>query len=492
MSSSPEKTLIIGAGIAGIAAAIRLAVKGYQVEVYEANAYAGGKLAELKMDGYRFDAGPSLFTMPQYVDELFTLAGKKREDYLQYRQLDVICTYFYEDGTRIKSFADEEKMTREMTMRTGESPDAIRKHTNYSRRIYQITNPVFLQKSLHRAKTYLSTQTALSFLQLFRIDAFRSMHKANKHFFGKRQIVQYFDRYATYNGSNPYEAPATLNVIPHLEQQYGAWFPSGGMYNIITSLVKLAEETGVKFHYNIPIDEIILSGRKVTGVKVNGKMIEAGRVISNADVHFTYKKLLSAYPHLHPVKTLNRELSSSAIVFYWGIKKRFELLDLHNIFFSADYRREFECIWQKKAVYTDPTVYLNISARLQLSDAPDGCGNWFVMVNAPANYRQDWELMINIARESIIKKLSKHLGEDIRKLIACEEILDPRTIAQRTSSYRGAIYGASSNSALSAFLRHPNRSGKISNLYFCGGSVHPGGGIPLALLSAKIVADWIG
>ena len=288
MSSSPEKTLIIGAGIAGIAAAIRLAVKGYQVEVYEANAYAGGKLAELKMDGYRFDAGPSLFTMPQYVDELFTLAGKKREDYLQYRQLDVICTYFYEDGTRIKSFADEEKMTREMTMRTGESPDAIRKHTNYSRRIYQITNPVFLQKSLHRAKTYLSTQTALSFLQLFRIDAFRSMHKANKHFFGKRQIVQYFDRYATYNGSNPYEAPATLNVIPHLEQQYGAWFPSGGMYNIITSLVKLAEETGVKFHYNIPIDEIILSGRKVTGVKVNGKMIEAGRVISNADVHFTF------------------------------------------------------------------------------------------------------------------------------------------------------------------------------------------------------------
>lgn len=491
MTSPPKKALIIGAGIAGIATAIRLAVKGYQVEVYEANAYAGGKLSELKMNGYRFDAGPSLFTMPQYVDELFTLTGKNRADYLQYHQLDSICNYFYEDGTRIKSFADEEKMAREMTMRTGESPEAIRKHMNYSRRIYQITSSVFLEKSLHRAKTYFNAQTALSFLQLFRIDAFRSMHKANKHFFAKRQVVQYFDRYATYNGSNPYQAPATLNVIPHLEQHYGAWFPIKGMYSITTSLVKLAEETGVKFYYNSPVQEIVLSGRKAAGIKVNDTMIKADLVISNADVHFTYQKLLSAHPHLHPVKTLNRELSSSAIVFYWGIKKKFELLDLHNIFFSANYRREFECIWEKKSVYTDPTVYLNISSKLQPGDAPEGCENWFVMVNAPANYRQNWDLMIDIARESIIKKLSKHLGVDIRQLIACEEVLDPRTIAQKTSSYRGAIYGASSNNALSAFLRHPNRSGKIKNLYFCGGSVHPGGGIPLALLSAKIVADWV-
>lgn len=486
-----NKTLIIGAGIAGIATAIRLAVKGHIVEVYEASPQPGGKLAELKQDGYRFDAGPSLFTMPQYVDELFILAGKNPSDYFNYHKLDVVCHYFYEDGARIKAFADKDKLAREMMMCTGESWQAIRKHMNYSRGIYRITNPVFLQQSLHRLKTYLSFKTLWSFLRLFKIDAFRTVHNANKHFFRNKRVVQYFDRYATYNGSNPYKAPATLNVIPHLEQEYGAWFPVGGMYSITASLVQLAESVGVKFHYNSPVNEITLSGRKAIGAKINGRLISADLIISNADIWFTYKKLLKAHPKLHPKNTLRQETSSSALVFYWGIKKEFDTLDLHNIFFSADYRREFECIWKKNIIYSDPTIYLHISAKQQPSDAPSGCENWFVMVNAPANSGQNWEHIIEITRQAIIKKLSGHIGDDISKLIVTESILDPRGIEQKTSSYKGAIYGPSSNTALSAFLRHANRSRKIPNLYFCGGSVHPGGGIPLALLSAKITADWI-
>jgi phytoene desaturase len=469
-----KKAFIIGAGIAGIATAIRLAVKGYEVEVFEANSYPGGKLTSIEKDGYRFDAGPSLFTMPQYVDELFTLAGKNARDYFNYQKLDVVCQYFYEDGTKLTAYADEQKLAVEVTTKTGESADAMQQFAANSKRIYQITNHVFLERSLHRIKTYLRWDTLKSIASLLQIDAMRSMHKANQSFFKDRRMVQYFDRYATYNGSNPYKAPATLNVIPHLEQHYGAWFPAGGMQAITDSLVKLAESVGVKFHY-----------------KVKGGTLTADIVVSNVDVWFTYHKLLSKYPELKPNKILQQERSSSALIFYWGIKKQFKQLDLHNIFFSADYEAEFKHIWQEKNISPDPTIYLNISSKYKQDDAPAGHENWFVMINVPNNTGQNWDVLINEARENIRKKLFRILGEDVKQLITSESILDPRSIEGKTSSYQGSLYGNSSNTQFAAFLRHANRSAKIKNLFFCGGSVHPGGGIPLALLSAKIVGEWV-
>ncbi|MDB5109032.1 MAG: crtI [Mucilaginibacter sp.] len=487
-----KKAVIIGAGIAGIATAIRLAVKDYQVEVFEANSYAGGKLTEFNLGDYRFDAGPSLFTMPQYVDELFKLAGKSPASYFTYQKLDLVCKYFYEDGTLINAFADTEKFAKEIAELTGESAEAVKKYTKNSSRIYNITNQVFLQRSLHRLKTYLSWSTLKSILRLPQIDALKTMHQANAGFFKDKRMVQFFDRYATYNGSNPYMAPATLNVIPHLEQHFGAYFPAGGMYSITASLVNLAASLGVKFYYNSPVEEIVFAGKKATGIKVKDNFIEADIVVSNMDVWFTYHQLLKDQQHLFPKKILQQERSSSALIFYWGINKQFPQLDLHNIFFSADYKAEFDHIWKEKDIYHDPTVYLNISSKYKPDDAPAGCENWFTMINVPANTGQDWDRLIHKARENILQKLSKNLGEDVSKLIVCESILDPRSIESKTSSYLGSIYGTSSNSKFAAFLRHANRSSKIKNLYFCGGSVHPGGGIPLCLLSAKIVSEWIG
>jgi phytoene desaturase len=487
----PKKALIIGAGIAGIATAIRLAVKGYQVEVFEVNSYAGGKISEFKQNGFRFDAGPSLFTMPQYVDELFKLAGKDPSDFFQYKRLDTICKYFYGDGSKLISLADQEKFIYEVSALTGENPDSIRKYNNNSARIYKIIRNVFLQQSLHRFKTYVSWDTLKSILRLPQIDAFRTMHQANQSFFKDSRMVDYANRYATYNGSDPYQAPATLNVIPHIEQQFGAYFPVKGMYSIITSLVQLAESLGVIFHYNSAAEDIILTGNRANGIRVNKDIIPGDVVVSNMDVWFTYHKLLKSYPGLHPEKILNQERSSSALIFYWGIKKQFSELDLHNIFFSADYKTEFDHIWKKQSIYADPTVYLNISSKLKPDDAPADCENWFTMINVPANIGQDWDSFIKEARTNILKKLSRILKEDISDLIVCESILDPRSIENRTSSYQGSIYGTSSNSRFAAFMRHANRSSKIKNLYFCGGSVHPGGGIPLCLLSAKIVSEWI-
>jgi len=485
------KAIIIGAGIAGIATAIRLAVKGYTVEVFEANSSPGGKISEFEKDGFRFDAGPSLLTMPQYVDELFQLAGKDPKEYFNYQELEILCKYFYPDGTNLKAYADPVKFAEEVTKTTEEPASNLLKYAANSADIYNITSHVFLERSLHRLKTYFRWDTIRSIFRLRQIDAMRTMHKANEGFFKDDRIVQFYDRYATYNGSNPYTAPATLNVIPHFEQHFGAYFPDGGMYSIITSLVKLVESLGVKFSYNSPVEEIVSDGKKAKGVKVNDTVVEADIIISNMDIYFTYSKLLKYRKNLYRKKALQLERSSSALIFYWGINKQFSQIDLHNIFFSADYKAEFDHIWQQKDIYYDPTVYLNISSKLKPGDAPAGCENWFVMINVPSNTGQDWGKLITDARANIIAKLSKCLGEDISKLIISESILDPRGIESRTSSYQGSIYGTSSNSRFAAFLRHSNKSAKISNLYFCGGSVHPGGGIPLCLLSAKIVSDWV-
>ncbi len=261
------------------------------------------------------------------------------------------------------------------------------------------------------------------------------------------------------------------------------------MHQITESLVELAKNVGVNFYFNEAVERIVVANNKACGIEsINGNY-DADVVVSNMDIYPTFKKLLSR--ERQPKKVLVQERSSSALIFYWGISKSFKELDLHNIFFSGDYEKEFEHIFKKKSLYQDPTVYINITSKEEPKDAPAGHENWFVMINAPGNYGQDWESLKNQSRKNIISKLNKILNIDIEKYIVSEFILDPKGIESSTSSYRGALYGAASNSKFAAFLRHPNFSRSIENLYFCGGSVHPGGGIPLCLLSAKIVSDLI-
>ena len=212
-------------------------------------------------------------------------------------------------------------------------------------------------------------------------------------------------------------------------------------------------------------------------------------VVSNMDIYPTYTKLLTSQKQ--PKKQLSQERSSAAVIFYWGIKHSFEALELHNIFFSEDYKKEFDAIFNFQTVSEDPTIYVNITSKDVPGDAPEGCENWFVMINTPADKGQDWEVLVSNLRKFIISKLSKELEIDLKPLIVCETILTPPLIESKTQSHQGALYGSSSNNSMAAFLRHPNFSNRLKNLYFCGGSVHPGGGIPLCLLSAKIVDELI-
>ncbi len=484
-----KKVAVIGAGISGIAAAIRMRNKGYRVTVFEANPFPGGKLSSETNKGYRFDMGPSVFTMPHYVDELFELSGKKPRDHFNYIHLDPVYKYFFEDGTALDAYHGKEKFAEQLAAKTNDKKEDIARHLEKTGTVYGLTEEVFLHNSLHRLKNFFTWPVLKGILNFGKIGAFDTMHDANQKAFKDSRLVRIFNRYATYNGSSPYLSPATLNVIAHVEIVKGAFYPVGGMYSITESLVKLAKEIGVKFNFSTPVREILIEKKKIVGIRTDTKTESFDIVISNMDVYNSYKKLMPEVTR--PSKTLDQPKSSSGIIFYWGIKKEFEQLGLHNILFAENYEEEFNTIFSKRSIYHDPTIYLNITSKHTSTDAPPGCENWFSFINVPNNSGQDWDQFIAEARENMILKINRILKTDIEPLIESEMVFDPRVIENRTSSAFGAIYGNSSNNKFAAFLRHANFSKEIKGLYFCGGSVHPGPSIPLCLLSAKITAGLI-
>jgi phytoene desaturase len=482
------KIAIIGAGIAGIATAVRLASRGHEVTVFEANEYPGGKLSAFELDGYRFDAGPSLFTMPQYVEELFQVAGEDVAQHFRYQAIPATCHYFWDDGAMLQAWAERRRFAAEVESKFGVPAARLNGFLDNSSRKYASAGRIFLEKSLHRADTWLNRPVLKSLLQLPTFDLFSTMHAVHERWFGGTKLVQLFDRYATYNGSDPYRAPGMLTIIPHFEHNIGVFYPEGGMHRITTSLYELSKRKGAVYQFNTPVERILTRNGRATGLLAGGAEHRFDRIVSNMDVFYTYKKLLPG--EKHPERILRQPKSTSALIFYWGIRRKFPELDLHNIFFSNDYRAEFEALG-RGTVSDDPTVYVNITSKYTASDAPEGSENWFVMVNAPCDAGQDWPALIARIRENTLQKLGRRLGVDVGALIDSETVLEPREIERKTSSHLGALYGYSSNNRMAAFLRHANFSKRLKNLYFVGGSVHPGGGIPLCLLSARITAEII-
>ena len=482
------KAIVIGSGIAGLAGALRLRAKGYEVDVFEANDYAGGKLHAFESSGYRFDYGPSLFTMPQFVDELFDLFQENPRDYLNYSRKDSTCNYFWEDGTTFTAPASPEKFIAQASSTFNEPVTHLEKYFTNSSKKYDLTAPLFMERSLHKADTYLNKQALKGVLNIGKLEINKTLHDVNQKF-SSPKLTQLFNRYATYNGSNPYSTPGIMSLIPQLEMRFGTYYPHGGMHEISQSLFRLAKSKGVKFRFNSKVTRITHQKGLASGLEVENKHYAADLIVCNMDVFSAYKNLLKDVEQ--PKRILRQERSSSALIFYWGIDQVFEELSLHNIFFSNDYKGEFDAIFKRHQLHSDPTVYINITSKEENGHAPNGGENWFVMINVPSNKGQDWEKFKVQAKQNILKKLSRILNKEIEPMIVTEDILDPVRIEYDTSSNEGSLYGTSSNSKFAAFLRHPNFSSSLKNLYFCGGSAHPGGGIPLCLLSAKIVANLI-
>ena len=472
-----------------MATALRLKAQGLDVVVFENNSYPGGKLSSFNLGQYRFDAGPSLLTMPHYIDELFELFNENPKDYFNYKRKDISCKYFWEDKTVLNAYSDKNKFINEINKVLKVDKNIVTKYLLKAKKKYDLTKNIFLEQSLHKIKTYLSSDLIKGIFNLYMFQINKTLDTVNQDELKEPHLVQLFNRFATYNGSSPFKTPGMMTLIQHLEQEYGTFVSEKGMINIPKSIFDLAKRNGVKFEFNKLVNEIVVKNNKVVGVKVNNTVIESDFVVSNMDIVPTYKKLLKK--SYQPKKVLNQERSSSALIFYWGIKKTFKNLELHNILFSNNYKKEFDSIFELGTISDDPTVYINITSKDVVSDAPKESENWFVMINSPNDTGQDWNEIIKTVRKNTINKINRTLNIDIESFIEFEKVFSPKTIEKNTQSYLGSLYGSSSNNKMSAFLRHPNFSKHIQNLYFCGGSVHPGGGIPLCLLSAKIVSELI-
>ncbi|MBA4122418.1 MAG: phytoene desaturase [Acidobacteria bacterium] len=483
-----KKIIIIGAGLGGLAAAVRLAKSGFDVTVLEKNETVGGKVNFVEAGGYKFDTGASLLTMRHVFEDLFTFAEKRLEDYLDLTSLDPICRYFWTDGITLDASPDLQKTENEIEKFAPQDVENFHKYLSDSKQKYQIAEKTFLARSLNDLPKLLRPKYLKDLLA---ISSLKTLDAHNKNYFRSPKLQQLFNRFATYNGSSPYRTPATFALVPFVEFGLGAWYVRGGIYEIPKALAKLAREFNVKIRTNCAVEKIVIENRKAVGVRVeNGEIQHADFVIANSDAIKTYRNLIDK--SFFNKKLDAREPSCSGFVLLLGTNKKFPSLAHHNIFFSDNYKAEFDALFVDLRPAQNPTIYVCAASKTDETQSPENCENLFVLINAPyMSDKTDWSSEAKPYRDLIIKKLEKFGLEDLEKSIEFEQIITPADFENRYRTNRGSIYGVSSNGFFSAFLRVPNRARKIKNLYFVGGATHPGGGMPLVLLSGKMASELI-
>lgn len=488
---------VVGAGLGGIGAAVRLAAQGHRVTLVEKNATPGGKLNLVEAGGFRFDTGPSLVTLPGVLSETFHAAGRRMEDYLTLEPLEPICRYRYRDGSSLDISSHLPRLVAEVGGFAPGDVTGLFRFMAYARRMFERAGPVFLLRERPRLLDLISRRG----LDALRVDAHISMDRAVRRFFKDPRMVQLFDRYATYNGSSPFKAPATLAMIPYLEIVGGGYYVKGGLYRIVEALMEVARELGVRFMPECEVEQINLepnrgfSGGRATGLRLkDGSDLRAEAVIVNADPMYAYARLVpEIFRDERLLKRMQRlEPSCSGFVLLLGVRGDYPELAHHNIYFSRDYRSEFDYIFERREPAPDPTIYVACTSKSDPTQAPPGHSNLFVLVNAPALSPDIyWPARRDLYRDHILGCLESCGLRGLRERIVFQETITPLDFQEKYNAWQGSLYGLSSNSRSTAFLRPPNRAPGVSNLFFVGGSVHPGGGIPLVLLSARLVSRLV-
>lgn len=476
-----KKVVVIGAGVGGLASACLMARQGADVVVVERNGSVGGKLNEWSEGGFRFDTGPSLLTMPWVLERLFAYCGRERADYVDLEPLESLCTYYFADGTRLVSYQDRDRAVDHVRDIAPEDAQNYLDFLEYSRRLYELTADTFIYHPLRQWTDLLR----LPLTDALKIDAFKTVSARVDASFESGYIRQFFKRFATYNGSSPYRSPATLNVIPHVELNTGGYYVRGGLYALANALKRMSEELGVRYQFDSHVEQIVVEHSIAKGVMVNGGFLEADIVISNSDAYETYLKLLKPgqISKATGYITKHTEPSCSGFVLLLGTDKRWSQLDHHTIYFSRDYKNEFEQIFTRGALPEDPTIYIANTSHTDPDHAIEGGSNLFILVNAPY-LREGGDPDYGKYVDVVIHELEHRGLEGLRGSIKVQKTITPREFYDKYRSNRGSIYGTSSNNTFAAFLRPRNRSKNIQNLWLTGGSTHPGGGIPLCIISA--------
>lgn len=491
MGSLP--VIVVGAGLGGLAAAIRLAARGARVNVLEKNANVGGKVNIRRAGGYTFDTGASLLTMRHVLEDLFDGAGRRLADYLTLQPLDPVCRYSWPDGARLDASTDRERMEGEIGRLAPEDVRGFGRFLDDARRKYEVAERTFLAHSLNDLPKLLRPRYARD---LAAVASLRTLDAHVRRYFRSARLRQLFDRFATYNGSSPYRAPAAFALIAYAELGLGAWYVRGGMYELPRALARLAAELGVRVETGTEVERILVEGGRARGVLLKGGEERRCRaVVVNADAVETYRRLIDA-GRARRGRAARRlegaEPSSSGFVVLLGAARRYDTLAHHNIFFSTDYPAEFRALFDELRPIRNPTVYVCAASRTDATQAPAGHENLFVLVNAPAtSARTHWARESEGYRDLILSRLGGCGLEGLGAAVDYSHVITPEDFRDLYGAHRGALYGASSNSRAGAFLRPPNKARDIAGLYFAGGTTHPGGGIPLVLLSGKMAAELV-
>lgn len=497
--------VIVGGGLAGLASAVELAGKGLPVTIVEANNHLGGKMNLLEEGGFTFDMGPTIITMPQVLRGIIARTGRTPSDYIDLIDLDPQWRCFFDDGTRIDLRRDARQWARELDE---QFPDAspgegFLKFYEFSRRMYRLSEKVFFYKDLGGIGDMIRkppTEPGVARdAMAMRLHA--TVGSTIQKMIPEPHVRQVCEHFLQYVGSSPFMAPAVLSLIASAQLDHGCWYPMGGTRMVARSLDRIADELGVKRVTGRSVAKILTDGDTATGVQLDdGREITASAVISNCDVQRTYGDLLKG---ADGAALERRRIASSykpacsGLVLYLGLNKQYDHLAHHNFLFSRDSHQEFDDIYRKGIPARDPTLYIAAPSRTDPDQAPEGGEALYILIHTAALTDQHQWLerggrpgkTLTDYRPIVIDKLKRHGMEDIEDHIAVERYLTPPQIEHMYNATGGAIYGLASHGRLKGGFKPRNRSKVLSNLYLAGGSVNPGPGVPMVLMSG-VTAAW--
>jgi phytoene desaturase len=486
--------IVIGAGIGGIATAARLAKNGYDVTVLEKESTPGGRCNQIVRDGHRFDIGPTLFLMPEVWEETFAALGEKMSDHLDLRRIDPTYKVHFDDGLRLALTSNLGEMQTQLEK---VEPTAFTGFLHYiaeGSKHYKISLEKFVGRNFYNIFEYFSLKNLPLIVQL---KALKKHYANTSRFFKDERLKAAFTFQNMYLGLSPYDAPATYSLLQYTELAEGVWYPMGGMYAGIQALVKVAEKLGVTFIYNAPVKRLNVETFKRANVKSvtleDGRELSADIFIGNADLPYIYKELL---PDRAEAEKLDKKLyTCSTIMFYWGVDRQYPQIAHHNVFLGGDYKASFDQIFEDHTLPEVPSFYVHAPARTDPAAAPAGQDTLYVLVpvgHLDARTAQDWDALVNRARETVFARLAKEMGvTDLREHIKFEIVYQPKVWKERFNLEKGAAFGLSHNFWQVGYLRPHNRHAKYKNLYFAGASTHPGTGLPIVLLSARLTTERI-
>lgn len=499
-SGCKRDVAVVGGGLAGLTAACVLAARGHQVTLFEKNDWVGGKAACHTADGFRFDMGPTILTLPAVLQRVFQEAHKPIEDYLTLVALDPQWRCFFEDRTVLDLVANVEKMQQNLRQLTGEpsSAEGYAKFIEYSQKLHDVSNRFFFWQNVGGIRDTFKSSGMFNLAVLKDVLSLRmgkSVAAVVREYVPDKRAAQMIDHFTQYVGSSPEASPAVLCGIAHMQTQQGVWYPMGGTRAVPVALEKLAVELGVEIRLNCDVDAIETVGSAVVGIQLaSGQSLPFDAVVSNCDSVRTHRELLRK--HAQPLSLSRKrdiEPACSGVVLYLGLREKYEHLLHHNFVFSRDPHEEFDWIYRRGMPAPDPTCYVCAPAVTEPAVAPPGGEALYVLVHTPfLRPHHDWSKMLPEYREVILEKLERTAGlSGLQSRIVTEESLTPEGILKRYRVLNGAIYGLASHGKFTGAFKPANRSREIHGLYLAGGAAHPGPGMPMVMMSGWIAADCL-